>query len=126
MAGNRLPHPGVLFYCYTKEVSLFKEMLADGAPPNFLHVFSMGGRLDYLIDKDVDRHADVFPDEAAIAAAGYYSQDAHDLLCVVAPSNRVGIPANNIPSFRKKLAGRTFAELELDTRRTRPTAEARH
>jgi hypothetical protein len=111
--------PDVLFYCYTKEVELFHRVLDHGraAPENFLWVFSMGGRQDHLIDKDTERHAEVFPDADAIEAAGYYSQDDNDLLCVLAPSHRIGIPANNIPAFRKRMAGRTFGELELATRR---------
>lgn len=123
--------PDVLFYCYTKEVALFKHTAAEAAPPNFLWCYSMGGRQDHLVDKDRDYHADVFPDEAAVEAAGYYSQDAHDLLCVVAPSNRIGIPANNIPHFKKRMAGRAFSEMEAASRRhgrsakparTRPSA----
>lgn len=109
--------PRVLFYAYTKEVALMKRAATDAAPTNFLWVYSMGGKQDPLVDRDTDRHADVFPDEAAIEAAGYYSQEPHDLLCVVAPSHRVGIPANNIPAFRKRLAGRTFSELEQDVGR---------
>jgi hypothetical protein len=106
--------PGALFYAYTKEVALFKRVAAGAAPPNFLWCFSLGGKQDHLIDKTVDYHADVFPDGDAIEAAGYYNQDSHDLLCVLAPSNRIGIPANNIPHFNKKLAGRTFGEVEAE------------
>lgn len=109
--------PDILFFCYTKEVELFKRVVDGAAPPNFLWCFSMGGRQDHLVDKDVDYHADVFPDEAAIAEAGYYSQDANDLLCVVAPTNRVGIPANNIPHYNKRLAGRTFSQVEAEAKR---------
>jgi hypothetical protein len=111
--------PGVLFYAYTKEVELLRRATAEGAPPNFLWCYSLGGRQDHLLDLAVDRHADVFPDEAAIEAAGYASQDANDLLCVLAPSNRIGIPANNIPAFRKRMGGRTFGELESAVRRRR-------
>ena len=38
------------------------------------------------------RHADVFPDLDAIAEAGYMSQHESDLLCVLLPTTRVGIP----------------------------------
>lgn len=109
--------PDVLFYCYTKEVALFKRVADGAAPANFLWCYSMGGKQDHLVDKDVDYHADVFTDDDAVAEAGYYSQDANDLLCVVAPSNRIGIPANNIPAFRKRMAGRTFSEMEEATPR---------
>lgn len=108
--------PGVLFYAYTKEVALL-EGLRPEAPPNFLWVYSLGGRQDRLVDRETMRHADVFPDEAAIAAAGYVSQDAHDLLCVVHPSLRIGIPTNNIPAFRKRQAGRTFSGMQADRHR---------
>lgn len=114
--------PDVLFYCYTKEVSLFKKVVEPAPPANFLWCFSMGGKQDHLVDKERDYHADVFPDEDAIEAAGYYSQEAHDLLCVVAPSVKVGIPANNIPSYRKRMAGRTFAEMESDQKRSARSA----
>lgn len=111
----------MLFYCYTKEVGLFKRVVDGSAPVNFLWCYSLGGRQDHLVDRARDRHADVFPDEEAIAAAGYYSQDANDLLCVLAPSNRIGIPANNIPHFRKRMAGRTFSEMEAERPRRTPT-----
>jgi hypothetical protein len=109
--------PDVLFYAYTKEVARVRRVLGGGGPDNLLTVFSLGGKQDHLLDLAVDRHAEVFPDEAAIAAAGYESQDANDLLCVLSVNHRVGIPANNIPAFRKRLAGRTFGELEAATRR---------
>lgn len=109
--------PDVLFYCYTKEVALFKRVVEPAAPENFLWCYSMGGKQDHLVDKDRDYHADVFHDAEAVEAAGYFSQDDHDLLCVVAPSNRIGIPSNNIPHFRKKMAGKTFSELEMASRR---------
>ena len=104
--------PEVTFYCYTKEVSMFKRVLSEGCPSNFKYLFSMGGKEDHLIDKENDRHAEVFPDDAAILDAGYMNQSASDLLAITLPTNKVGIPQNNIPQFRKRLAGRTFGELQ--------------
>lgn len=104
--------PEVTFYCYTKEVSMFKRVLAEGCPDNFKYLFSMGGREDHLIDKDNDRHAEVFPNDAAILDAGYMNQSASDLLAITLPTNKVGIPQNNIPQFKKRLAGKTFGELQ--------------
>lgn len=106
--------PEVTFYCYTKEVSMFKRVLSEGCPNNFKYLFSMGGKEDYLIDKENDRHAEVFPNDAAILDAGYMNQSASDLLAITLPTNKVGIPQNNIPQFRKRLAGRTFGELQQD------------
>ena len=101
-------NPDVLFYAYTKEVSMFKRVASF--PVNFRYLFSTGGLEDGLIGEE-DRHADVFPDEESIMKAGYTSQDASDLLAVLLPTKKIGIPANNIPAFNKKLAGRRFSEI---------------
>lgn len=106
--------PNVTFYCYTKEVSMFKRVVEPNCPPNFRYLYSMGGKEDHLIDKEKDRHAEVFPDDAAILDAGYSNQDASDLLAITLPSNKIGIPANNIKHFNKKMAGRTFGALQIE------------
>lgn len=107
--------PATTFYAYTKEVALLKEVAATGAiPANFQYLFSMGGKQDHLIDRDTDRHADVFPDEEALTSAGYLSQHGSDLLAITLPGTRVGIPANNIRHFNKRMAGRTFSELQAE------------
>lgn len=100
--------PDVLFYAYTKEVLMFKAF--GPFPPNFRYLFSTGGLQDSFIEPG-DRHADVFPDKDAIAAAGYTSQDASDLLAIMLPTDKIGIPANNIPHFNKRIAGRRFSEM---------------
>ena len=102
-------NPQVLFYAYTKEVAMLKQHGAK-APINFRWLYSTGGLQDDLITVD-DRRADVFPDEKAIIDAGYTSQDATDLLAILLKTNFVGIPANNIKHFNKKMAGRRFSEL---------------
>ena len=104
--------PDVLFYAYTKEVVRFREIAEREAPANFRWLFSMGGRQDHLVDRDLDRHADVFPDEDAIADAGYLSQEASDLYAITLGTTRVGIPANNIRHFRKRQGDETFATLQ--------------
>lgn len=53
----------------------------------------------------------MFPTEEAIALAGYQSQEASDLLAILLNTTRIGIPANNIPHFNKKLDGRRFSEI---------------
>lgn len=107
--------PDVLFYAYTKEVTLMARN-AWALPANFRYCLSMGGKQDHLIDKDKDRHADVFPDLPAIIEAGYMSQHESDLLCVLLPTTRIGIPQNNIPHYRKRLAGRTFSQAQAERR----------
>jgi hypothetical protein len=102
-------NPQILFYAYTKEVAMLKQH-GKKAPVNFRWLYSTGGLQDDLITDD-DRRADVFPDEQAISDAGYTSQDATDLLAILLKTNFVGIPANNIKHFNKKMAGRRFSEL---------------
>ena len=113
--------PGALFYAYTKEVSMYRRAMADGALPwNLLTCLSMGGKEDRLIDTSEggDYHAEVFPTLEALEAAGYIDQEPHDMLCVVAPSTRVGIVANNIPHLVKRQGERTFGEAEHAIRPT--------
>ncbi|MBQ0926674.1 GP88 family protein [Saccharopolyspora endophytica] len=113
--------PDTNFYAYTKEIRRFKTVVEPDPPENFLWVYSYGGTQDAVLDPAVDRVADVFPDEDAIAEAGWSSQEASDLLAVLGP-HLVGVPANNIPHFLKKLAGRRFSgwQAEVDAhRRTR-------
>lgn len=105
--------PAVTFYCYTKEVSLFKRVVEPDCPQNFRYLYSMGGKEDYLIDKERDRHADVFPDDAAILNAGYMNQSETDLLAITLPTTKIGIPANNIRHLKKKQGSQTFGELQV-------------
>lgn len=105
-------HPSVVFYAYTKEVSLFKRVVEGQSPSNFRWLYSMGGKEDHLIDVERDRHAEVFPTKAALDAAGYFDQSASDILAITAPTNRIGIVANNIPHFKKKQGAATFGDLQ--------------
>ncbi len=104
----------VLFYAYTKEVPRFRALVEGTAPINFRWLYSLGGKFDHLLDLDRDRHADVFPDMTTLADAGYIDQTESDLLCVLAPTTRVGIPANNIRHFRKRQGNRTFGTIQRD------------
>jgi hypothetical protein len=74
----------------------------------------MGGKHDHLLDKDKDRHAEVFPTLEAVVSAGYLDQTASDLLAVLLPTTRIGIPANNIPHFKKKMGNSTFGEIQVE------------
>lgn len=105
--------PDVLFYAYTKEVEMFK-LYGGLLPSNFRYLFSTGGTQDHMIHPDHDRHADVFPNEEGLEQAGYMNQSANDLLAILLPTTRIGIPANNIPHFKKRLAGRTFSQMTRD------------
>jgi hypothetical protein len=107
--------PDVTFYAYTKEVAMFQRyQQTRDFPNNFRYLFSLGGKQDHLIDLDNERHAEVFTDLEAIEAAGYSNQDASDLLAITLPTNKIGIPANNIKHFNRKMAGRTFGEIQRE------------
>ncbi|WP_435829838.1 GP88 family protein [Pseudonocardia alni] len=113
--------PDTNFYAYTKEIDRFRRLVEPDPPANLLWVYSYGGTQDPAIDPDRDRVADVFPDTTAITDAGWTSNEASDLLAVLGP-RLVGVPANRIPHFVKRLKGRRFSEwqAELDAdRRTR-------
>jgi protein gp88 len=117
-------HTEVRFYAYTKEVARFRRLVEPNPPANFWWVYSYGGTQDTDLDPDVDRVADVFPDEAAIKAAGWSSQEASDLLAVLGP-RLVGVPANRIPQFVARMAGRRFStwQAEADAHRARHRVE---
>jgi len=102
-------NPHVFFYAYTKEVAMVKK---HQLPENFVIIFSMGGTQDHLVDKEKDRHADVFPSIEALEEAGYSDQEASDLLAATLPTTKIGIVVNNIPHLKKKQGQGTFGTLQ--------------
>lgn len=102
-------NPRLLFYAYTKEIELLRSV--SDLPTNFRWLASTGGTQDHLIDEST-RHAEVFPSLDVLRAAGYESQSASDLLCILLPTNRIGIPANNIRHFVKRMGDRTFGQMQ--------------
>ena len=104
-----LSAPDVLFYAYTKEVEMTKKY---DLPENFVLIYSMGGKQDHLVDKERDRHADVFPTLEMLEAAGYSDQEESDLLAATLPTNKIGIVVNNIPHLKKKQGAETFSGLQ--------------
>ena len=106
--------PEVTFYAYTKEVSRFKRMVEPNCPDNFRYLYSMGGKEDHLVKLEEERHADVFLSWDSMVEAGYVDQSASDLQAILLPSVKIGIPANNIPHFKKKMKGGTFATLQKE------------
>lgn len=103
-------NPHVFFYAYTKEVAMVKR---HELPSNFVIIFSMGGTQDHLVDKENDRHADVFPSMESLEEAGYSDQGSSDLLAATLPTNKIGIVVNNIPHLKKKQGQETFASLQV-------------
>jgi hypothetical protein len=97
-------NPDVNFYAYTKEVQLFKFDLKDIIPDNFTIVYSYGGRQDNLIDRDNDRHSDVFGNYEEMIKQGYSDAvDQDDKLAAYGDNKKVGLFRNNIRHFVKKM-----------------------
>ena len=73
-------NPQCTFYAYTKEVKMFKEDISNMIPNNFIVIYSYGGKQDHLIDRDNDRHSDVFPDYDEMIKLGYKDIEEDDKL----------------------------------------------
>lgn len=103
--------PHVTFYSYTKQVALLEKWVRPDPPANFHWRYSYGGTQDDLIDPLRHAHADVFPDEESLEAAGYTSQTPSDLRAVYGPQT-LGLAANDIPHLKKRQGVRTFRALQ--------------
>jgi hypothetical protein len=110
--------PATHFYCYTKEVTRFRNLVEPDPPPNFRWTFSYGGTQDHLITPD-DRVTDVFPDSSSIAASGFTSQEVCNTIAATGPDH-IGIPANNISHFRVLQGDRRFSQWQAEADAARP------
>lgn len=109
--------PHTTFYAYTKEVSLFKRFDEKKLiPKNFIVIFSFGGREDALINRDTDRHSDVFPTVEEMQVMGYNDIGEDDKLAAIHPNHRVGLIRNNIPHFIKKMGNKKFSDWQKGDR----------
>lgn len=102
--------PQCFFYAYTKQVSMFKNDLRGKLPGNFRVIFSFGGREDNLIDREKDRHSDVFPDYEEMIQQGYNDIGDNDAQAALARNFRVGLFRNNIPHLIKKMGNKRFSD----------------
>lgn len=94
--------PNTVFYTYTKEVKLFKYDLI-GIPDNFTVIYSYGGKQDNLIDRDNDRHSDVFINYEQMITEGYTDIEADDKLSAIGENKKIGLYRNNIPHYIKRM-----------------------
>jgi len=111
-------NPQCIFYTYTKEVSLFKNI--GELPKNFITIFSFGGREDHLINKETDRHSDVFPNHKEMIEAGYNDIGDDDSQAAMNENHKVGLYRNNIKHFIKKMGDKKFSEWQNGDRPTKP------
>jgi hypothetical protein len=104
-------NPQCIFYAYTKEVKMHKTLMnIFGKDHNFIAIYSFGGKQDHLIDRNVDRHSDVFTDYNQMIAAGYNDIGEDDKQAAIHPNHKVGLYRNNIKHFIKKQGEYTFGE----------------
>lgn len=93
-------NPQVEFYAYTKMVSLFKELYADGqVPTNLTIIYSYGGTEDKLIDRSNDRHSWVFSSLEALNAAGYAAANVDDAIAL-GSNPRIGLVYHGTKSLK--------------------------
>jgi hypothetical protein len=80
--------PEVHFYAYTKSVKFF---LGVALPENLRIIFSLGGKLDHLVDPQKHRHARIFDSESELRKSGYVASHKRDLPAAVSPSLQIGL-----------------------------------
>lgn len=102
-------NPNVNFYAYTKQIHMFKNEIVVH-PKNFVVIFSFGGKLDHMIDRENDRHSDVFTDYAKLIDANYFDVKHDDKLAATNPNKKIGLYVNNIPHVFKKMKHRSFSQ----------------
>lgn len=80
-------NPLVTFYAYTKEVALLKSV---ELPENLTIIYSLGGKQDFLINLEVDRHAKIFKNANQLKLAGY-SNASEDDLRAIGKNKKIGL-----------------------------------
>jgi hypothetical protein len=104
--GIAIKNPQCIFYAYTKEVKMFKELTL---PSNFITIYSLGGKEDYLVDKEKDRHSDVFPNYDEMINLGYNDIADDDKQAAINENYKVGLYRNNIKHLIKKMGDKKFS-----------------
>ena len=86
-------YPDVSFYAYTKSIAIVKHLQRQGwmAPNNLILIYSLGGKLDRLIDVNTDRHSRIFATEDAALAAGYTLASEDDSQAWSSSNNKIGL-----------------------------------
>ena len=81
-------NPDIIFYGYSKSIPLLKAL--KNTPENFKFVYSMGSKVDHLINIEQDRHAAIFNNEGDLLKNGYINASNNDLLAIT-ENNKVGL-----------------------------------
>lgn len=72
---------------------------------------------DNLIDRQTDRHCDVFGVYQDLVDAGYCDIADDDRLAATSQNHRIGIFRNNIPHIIKKLGDSSFSSFRGDNKK---------
>jgi hypothetical protein len=89
----------VQFYAYSKMVTQFKELQAQGLiPTNFKLIYSYGGTQDKLINPHIDRHSKVFESLEQLQAEGY-ADASNDDAVALGPNPKIGLVYHGVKSF---------------------------
>jgi hypothetical protein len=81
-------NPSVTFYAYTKQVKMFKGL---SLPSNFTLIYSLGGKLDSMIDTETMRHSKIFESIEELEAQGYTNASNDDLIAINENNHRIGL-----------------------------------
>ena len=86
-------YPEVSFYAYTKSIAIVKYLQKQGwsSPVNLILIFSLGGKLDRLVDVNQDRHSRIFADVDSALAAGYTLASEDDSRAWSSSNNKIGL-----------------------------------
>jgi hypothetical protein len=91
--------PSVTFYSYTKNIPMFKRLEREGKlPTNFIVIYSLGGKYDFLIDQVNDRHSRVFETVNDLRRAGYIDASSDDLKAI-GKTKKVGLVYHGAKKF---------------------------
>ena len=80
----------VRFYSYTNSVQMLKNV---DLPDNFDVIFSSSGKQVDLINKDIDRHSEIFKTESELLEKGYVDASKIDLYATkwFSNNNKIGL-----------------------------------
>lgn len=94
-------NPNVQFYCYTKNIPLFRGLKI--VPKNFTHVFSFGGNKDSEIDLKTDRYAKIFKTEEMLTEQKFHNVSKSDLKASNKRIKKIGLIAHGSFVVKRKL-----------------------
>jgi hypothetical protein len=107
---NQFPH--IKFYCYTKNIPLFRQLEENKViPPNFTYVFSIGGKYDNQI-KSTDRIAIPFKNRSELRKNKFTEAYTSDKPASNPKNRKIGLIVHGCPLYMKKIT-RGFNKLNI-------------